>query len=303
MTTTAYDSGSPAGAKGGIRRHAFEYALLAPSILIVLAVIFYPIIYAVDISVHETEFLEKRDFVGLKHYLDFFGSGLGWRIIWNSLVLVVGSLLLTVPIGMGLALLINMKIHLRASIRAILIIPWVISQVITAMLWSWIANPQFGPARMVTDAFEMLPVDFFGGIDTAMASLIVVNVWRTFPFAMLLLLAALQTVPRELLEAAEADGASGWHRFWGVTFPLIRPTVMVVTIMLSLSYFNHIDLPLVLTGGGPLNETMILALSAYEQAFEFNKIGYGSAISIVVFIVNMLLSLVYIRLLRSERHV
>jgi multiple sugar transport system permease protein len=301
--TTAIDSDHvTTGLWYRIAKHRFEYVLLLPAIIIVLAVIFYPIIYAVDISLHETRFLEKGRFIGFDHYLTFFSNPLGWKIIWNSIVLVVGSLIFAVPIGLGLAILINMKIRLRAAMRAVLILPWVISQVITAMLWGWIANPQFGPVRVVTDAFEMLPIDFFGGINSAMASLIVVNVWRSFPFAMLLLLAALQTVPRELLEAAEADGASAWRRFWEVTFPLIQPTVMVVTIMLSLSYFNHIDLPLILTGGGPLNETKILALSAYEEAFEFNKIGYGSAISIIVFIVNMLLSLVYIRLLKSERH-
>jgi len=130
-----------------------------------------------------------------------------------------------------------------------------------------------------------------------------VSVWRTFPFAMLLFLAALQTVPQDLIEASKMDGAGAWHRFWNVTFPLIKSTVLVVAIMLSLSYFNHIDLPFVMTGGGPLGRTEILALRAYNEAFVFDRMGFGSAVAVLVFIVNMLLSLAYMRILRTERHV
>ena len=291
------------GIAAALHRHRFEYGLLLPALAVAMLVVFYPIVFAVDLSLHETLFLKKGAFVGLEHYAAFFGSVGGWQILKNSLVLVLGSTALAIPIGLGLALLLHMKIRLRAVFRMVLVLPWVISQVITALLWKWILNIQFGLSRLVTDALGLLPVDFVGEFETAMPTLILVNVWRTFPFAMLLLLAALQTVPRELHEAAEIDGAGAWSRFRHVTFPLIKSTVLVVAIMLSLSYFNHIDLPLILTGGGPLGETRILALAAYEEAFVLNKMGYGSAIAMVVFAVNILLSLVYLKLLRTERHV
>ena len=284
------------------RFHAFELALIAPALLVVALVTVYPIVYAIDISLYDTVFLNRTEFIGLRHYIDFVTTD-GARIAWNSLVLVGGSLLLTVPIGMGLALLVNLHLTLQPLFRTLLIVPWVVSQVIVAMLWSWIANPQFGLMRVATDLLDLMPINFFGESGTAMASLIFVNVWRTVPFAMLLFLAALQTVPRDLHEAAEMDGAPAWRRFWEITFPFIRSTVLVVVIMLSLSYFNHIDLPLILTGGGPLGATEILALAAYDEAFLANRLGYGSAISVLVFVVNLLLSLFYIRLLRSERHV
>ena len=291
------------GIAGALHRHRFEYVLLLPALAVAALVVLYPIVYAVDLSLHETSFLEKGAFVGLRHYTAFFGSTAGWQVLKNSLVLVLGSTALAIPIGLGLALLLHMKIRLKTAFRMVLVIPWVISQVITALLWKWILNVQFGLTRLVTDALGLLPIDFVGEFETAMPTLILVNVWRTFPFAMLLLLAALQTVPRELHEAAEIDGAGAWSRFRHVTLPLIKSTLLVVAIMLSLSYFNHVDLPLILTGGGPLGETRILALAAYEEAFVFNKMGYGSAIAVVVFAVNILLSLVYMRLLRTERHV
>ena len=291
------------GIAAALHRHRFEYGLLLPALAVATLVVFYPIVFAVDLSLHETLFLKKGAFIGFEHYAAFFGSVGGWQILKNSLVLVLGSTALAIPIGLGLALLLHMKIRLRAVFRMVLVLPWVISQVITALLWKWILNIQFGLSRLVTDALGLLPVDFVGEFETAMPTLILVNVWRTFPFAMLLLLAALQTVPRELHEAAEIDGAGAWSRLRHVTFPLIKSTVLVVAIMLSLSYFNHIDLPLILTGGGPLGETRILALAAYEEAFVLNKMGYGSAIAMVVFAVNILLSLVYLKLLRTERHV
>ena len=291
------------GIAAALHRHRFEYGLLLPALAVAALVVFYPIVFAVDLSLHETSFLKKGAFIGLQHYAAFFGSTGGWQVLKNSLVLVLGSTALAIPIGMGLALLLHMKIRLKAAFRMVLVLPWVISQVITALLWKWILNIQFGLTRLVTDALGLLPIDFVGEFETAMPTLILVNVWRTFPFAMLLLLAALQTVPRELHEAAEIDGAGAWSRFRHVTLPLIKSTVLVVAIMLSLSYFNHVDLPLILTGGGPLGETRILALAAYEEAFVLNKMGYGSAIAVVVFAVNILLSLVYLRLLRTERHV
>lgn len=286
-----------------LKSHGFEYALVAPALITVMLVIFYPIVYAVDISLYETRFLEKVRFTGLDNYVAFFTSRDGVTIIVNTLVLVGGSLIVTLPIGMGLALLVNAHIRLSGIYRTLLIVPWVISQVITAMLWGWIANAQFGIIALLTDSLGLAPIDYFNDPATAMASLIFVNAWRTFPFAMLLFLAALQTVPKELTEAGEMDGASGWASFWEITFPIIKPTVLVVTIMLSLSYFNHIDLPLILTGGGPLGKTNILALEAYKQAFENNELGYGSAISILVFLVNIILSLLYLRMLRSERNI
>lgn len=291
------------GAAAALHRHRFEYCLLLPALAVAALVVFYPIVFAVDLSLHETSFLTKGAFIGLQHYATFFGSAGGWQVLKNSLVLVLGSTALAIPIGLGLALLLHMKIRLKAAFRMILVLPWVISQVITALLWKWILNVQFGLTRLLTDALGLLPVDFVGEFETAMPTLILVNVWRTFPFAMLLLLAALQTVPRELHEAAEIDGAGAWARFRHVTLPLIKSTLLVVAIMLGLSYFNHLDLPLILTGGGPLGETRILALAAYEEAFVLNKMGYGSAIAMVVFTVNILLSLAYLRLLRTERHV
>lgn len=295
--------GAPAARRGPRRGYGFELLLILPALALVAGVILYPIVHAVDASLHETRFLTRLGFIGLANYEAFLAGRNAGQIVTNSFVLVAGSLALTVPLGLGLALLVNMRLRLRLLFRTLLVLPWIISQVISAMLWSWLLNAQYGLARVVAEVLGAATFDVFGSRNTAMAGLILVNVWRTFPFAMLLMLAALQTVPRDLTEAAMLDTHSPWRRFWHITFPLIRPTILVVIIMLSLSYFNNIDLPLILTGGGPLDATNTLALAAYQQAFVFNRLGQGSALAVAVFAINIVLSLFYLRLLRSERHV
>jgi ABC-type sugar transport system permease subunit len=143
-------------------------------------------------------------------------------------------------------------------------------------------------------------VDLLGSPDTAMLGVVVANVWRTFPYAMILTLAALQTIPAELYEAAKIDGAGRWNLFRFVTFPMIQNTFLIATIILSIHYFNMIELPLVLTGGGPVNRTELLGLRVYREAFVLFKYGFGSAVAMLMFVVNIVVSLIYIRILRAE---
>jgi ABC-type sugar transport system permease subunit len=134
-----------------------------------------------------------------------------------------------------------------------------------------------------------------------MLGVIIANVWRTFPYAMILTLAALQTIPNDLYEAAKIDGAGRWNLFRFVTFPMIQNTFLIATIILSIHYFNMIELPLVLTGGGPVNRTELLGLRVYREAFVLFKYGFGSAVAMLMFVVNIVVSLAYIRILRAER--
>ena len=309
MTSTARhpaNASFPGAAFRHLRRlgkYRLYYGLVLPALLFALGVVLYPIVFAVELSFHDTVFLNRGDFVGLKHYERFLSDPVGQANLVHSLVFVFGSLALAMPLGLFLALLVNRELRFRSAIRLMLIIPWVVSQVVTALLWSWILNPQFGIFRYIYEWFGLMPVDVLGQTSTAMLTLILINVWRTFPFAMLLILAALQTVPDEMYEAARVDGASAPFQLFHITLPLIRPTILITTIMLSLAYFNYVDLPLILTGGGPLHATEVLTLRVYQEAFTFNRLGFGSAIAVIVFALNIVLSLLYIYVLRSERNV
>jgi multiple sugar transport system permease protein len=287
-------------ARSGRKCWRFPILLMSPAVILVVGVTFLPIIQAVSLSFHETKFLRVGNFVGWRHYLAFLADPLGRQNLINSCAFTFGSLTLALPLALGLALLLNMPFPGRAVFRTILILPWVVSQLLTALLWRFMDTPLLGPVAYVLSTITNTRVDLLGSPDTAMLGVVVANVWRTFPYAMILTLAALQTIPAELYEAAKIDGAGRWNLFRFVTFPMIQNTFLIATIILSIHYFNMIELPLVLTGGGPVNRTELLGLRVYREAFVLFKYGFGSAVAMLMFVVNIVVSLIYIRILRAE---
>lgn len=277
------------------------YALLGPSLVIVALVSIFPIVYAINLSVHETRFTRIGDFSGLENYKQIFGSRQGLASVLRSLVYVGVSLAITIPLGLALASLLNQPVRFRAAFRIVILLPWVISQTVAALLWKWLLNPDYGPFGL--DSVAGQRVDLLADPTQAMGALIVVNVWISYPLATILSLAALQTIPKELHEAAEVDGAGKFFRFRHVTLPLMKPTIFVLTIMLTLLYFNMVTLVYTLTGGGPFSGTELLSLSAFKQSFEFFKLGLGAAYSVVLFLFNVVFGIAYVKLIRSESYV
>ena len=274
------------------------YLLSVPAVALVLLVSFVPIVLAFRTSLYETRYMELREFVGLANY---------WRIlldptiranIANSIVFVLGSLALAIPLGVALAVLLSRPIAFRTAYRVILITPWVISQTIVALLWVWLLNGRYGPMLPILERLGFSHVDLLADVASAMPAVIAANVWQSYPFALVLILAALQTVPAELYEAAAVDGGSVFDKFRYVTFPFIRPTLLVVTIMLSLHYFNMVTLVLTMTAGGPFNATEVISLRAFKEGFYSWHIGIASALGVLVFFANVVLSVAYIRLLK-----
>jgi ABC-type sugar transport system permease subunit len=273
---------------------------MLPAVALVVCVTFLPILQAVSLSFRETNFLQAGRYIGLRHYQTLFADPLTRQNLLNSFVFTFGSLALSLPLALGLALLLNRPFPGRALFRTLLILPWVVSQLLTALLWRWIDSPLLGPVAHVLGQLTGTRVDILGDPSTAMTGVIVANVWRTFPYAMILTLAALQTIPEELYEAGKIDGAGRWNLFRYVTFPMIQNTFLIATIILTIHAFNMIELPLVLTGGGPVNRTEVLGLRVYREAFTLFRFGFGSAIAMVMFVVNIIVSLVYIKILRAE---
>ena len=273
---------------------------MLPAVALVVCVTFLPILQAVSLSFRETTFLQAGRYIGLRHYQTLFADPLTRQNLLNSFVFTFGSLALSLPLALGLALLLHRPFPGRALFRTILILPWVVSQLLTALLWRWIDSPLLGPLAYVLGQLAGTRVDILGDPSTAMTGVIVANVWRTFPYAMILTLAALQTIPEELYEAARIDGAGRWNLFRFVTFPVIQNTFLIATIILTIHNFNMIELPLLLTGGGPVNRTEVLGLRVYREAFTLFRFGFGSAIAMVMFVVNIAVSLVYIKILRAE---
>lgn len=292
--------------RGGIARHlqhpkVLPYLFLAPALALMLSVSVYPIGYAIDRSLHETDYLMRGPFIGLENYTGFFAFEGGATSLINSLVYCIGTLVLALPFGFLLAILLNRPLPMRTAIRTVLILPWIVSQTIVALLWSWILNPDFGPIPYVVEASLGARIAVFGDPNLAMLGVILANLWHSYPLALVLMLAALQGIPQDLYEAAKIDGAGAWKTFRRITLPLVSPTLLITTIMLTLHYFNMVTLIWTITGGGPISATETLSVRLFNEAFVNQNLGIASAIGVIIAALNVAFSLSYIRLLRQEQ--
>ena len=284
-----------------------DYLYVLPAIVVMLIVIAYPIYYTVELSFFKTPpGLQLRDktFVGVDNYTAILTSDVFWRVTLNTVIWTLASTIIAFVLGYALALALHRDFFGRGILRAILIIPWVISAVAASYIWKWIYHSDFGiiGAVLVELGLASRPPNFIDSVSTVLPSLIVVNIWREFPFAMIMLMAGLQTVPEQLLRAAQVDGASAWQRFWHVTFPHLSGVSTVTVLLLAVANFNSFIIPWIMTGGGPSNASHIWITHIYELAFGRQRWGVASAYSVLLFFILMTLGYFYVRALsRGER--
>ncbi len=314
MTTVTGQADAPrsTGAlRSGILRQVWtsraDYLYVLPAIVVMLVVIAYPIYYTVDLSFFKTPpglQLRDKSFVGLDNYVAILTSDVFWRVTLNTVIWTLASTLIAFVLGFALALALHRDFCGRGMLRGIFIIPWVISAVAASYIWKWIYHSDFGIIGVVMVQLGLTdrPPNFIDSVGTVLPSLIVVNIWREFPFAMIMLMAGLQTVPEQLLRAAQVDGASAWQRFWHVTFPHLRGVSTVTILLLAVANFNSFIIPWIMTGGGPSNASHIWITHIYELAFGRQRWGVASAYSVLLFFILMTLGYFYVRALsRGER--
>lgn len=278
----------------------FIVASAMPGIFLVVAVSFYPILSAGWVSMHQTRYLRLERFVGLDNYLDLLRDPAFRETFVNTLVYVLSSLVVTVPLGLGLALLLNSHLPFTGAFRAILIAPWVVSHPVAALLWLWVLEPSMGPASYLLDLAGHARIYFLADPTLAMVTVITANIWISYPFPMILFLAALKTVPEELREAAQVDGAGRWATFRYAEFPFLRSTLLSTMVLVGMLYGNMVALIYLMTGGGPLIATQTLAVVAFKQSFMQFKIGLGATTGVLILLMNIILGVCYIRLLRHS---
>jgi multiple sugar transport system permease protein len=283
------------------RRSWLPLLFVLPATLLVIAVSVYPVIDAVALSLHATRYAEKLHFVGFDNYAALFNDPTIWDDALTAVIYTVGSLVVVIPYALGIALLLNRPMRFRGVVRTLAILPWVFSQTVTALLWGWLLNPEFGPVTYLSQQLTGAPAALLASPTGAMAALVGVNVWSSYPMAALLFLAALQTIPADLYEAMRMDGGGRIALFRHITVPMIMPTLVVVLIQLTLLYFNMVTLIYVMTGGGPVGSTQTLALRVLKMSFENWDLGRGAALGLVLTFVNLALSLFYVRALRSPQ--
>jgi trehalose/maltose transport system permease protein len=272
-------------------------AMLVPALAVIALVAAYPIGYAVWLSLNEYSVITPglSRFVGLDNYSEALGSPEFWDAMITTLVFTAASVGLELAIGLGMALVMHQAFRGRALLRAVVLVPWAILTVVTAITWRTIFEPELGFVNTMLETLSLPGSDivWLGERGYALGVMILADVWKTAPFMALLLLAGLQGIPDEIYDAAKVDGATTWQRFRRITLPLLVPAITVALIFRTLDAMRVFDLPYVLTKGA--NGTETLSLIAQEELVTNRNTGLGSALSVLTFLTVMGVSFLYIR--------
>ena len=275
------------------------YLWVLPAVALYGLFTLVPLIAGLYLATLRWDGIEDPVFVGLDN---FRRMGRDARLVdafQHNLIYAFGTVTGKIVISLGLALLLHRSLRGRAVYRTALFLPVVMSFVVVGILWTWIYNNDFGLVNELLRSIGLggLAEDWLGNTQFALWALIVVDIWKWYGFHMVIFLAGLQTIPPDLYEAASLDGASAWNKLIRITLPLLRPVMLVNVTLSLLGALNVFDIPFVMTEGGPANSTNVLALHTYVQAFEFNRLGYGAAMSYAIFLFISLIALVQLRIM------
>jgi multiple sugar transport system permease protein len=294
--TARMGRGRKRGKSYGSEERRLAALLLSPALAVIALVAAYPIGYAIWLSLTEysVRVPGKWRFVGFDNYTEAFGSSEFWEAVKNTFLFTGVSVTLELVIGLGMALAMHEAFRGRGLLRTVVLVPWAVLTVVSAITWRTLFEPQLGLAPQIFDAIGIGGnIVWLGQEGYAMAVMILADVWKTAPFMALLLLAGLQVIPDDVYDAAKVDGATTWQRFRRITIPLLMPAILVALIFRTLDALRIFDLPYVLTGGS--NGTTTLSLIAHQELTANRLIGYGSALSILTFVIVMAVSFIYIR--------
>jgi len=277
----------------------FYLSLLVPVILVLLLFMAAPIGQSIFQSFHRIIISLpqlKTPFVGLDNYRELLNDPIARHSFWITAIFVGTTTFFELLIGLLLALLIHNRFPGRGALRACVLIPWAIPTVVSAQMWRFLFNDTYGVVNYAIFGSETAKYTPWLALPpTALLSIIVADIWKTSSFAALLILAGLQVIPEELYQAARVDGAVVWRRFWHITWPLIRPALLVALLFRTIDAFRVFDLAFVMTQGGPADATNVLQLYGYKKMFVEGLMGYGSAISVSVFVIVLMLAIIYVR--------
>ncbi|MFE4253340.1 carbohydrate ABC transporter permease [Streptomyces sp. NPDC056910] len=281
-----------------VRDWLTAFLFTVPGLILFLVFVAVPILYAGYVSLFNWGgFGSPSDFVGVDNFTRLFQDPVFLGDLWRGLLLVALSLGLQLPFALAMAVLLNQKLRGRAVYRMLFFAPYVLSEVITGVLFSMIFAPDSGLADKVLGAVGLDGVGglWFAGQSTVMATLFLVMTWKYFGFHMMLLLAGLQGIPAELTEAARIDGANAWQRFRNITLPLLGPTIRMSIFLSVIGAIQLFDLVWVVTQGGPDHHSETMAVTMFQFGFKRYQMGYASAISIVMFLISLVFALFYQR--------
>lgn len=281
------------------------YLLLLPSLVILCAVIVYPMLYSLVLSLHSLNISNPsrgRVFVGLANYRQAILSGEWWGALLRTLYFVAADLFIGIPLGLGIALLLNKERKLKGIIFAIILFPYVLAPIVNSLIWKLIYDPNYGLLNGLLLQLGIIKeyIPWLSRPSLAIVMLIVANLWQGTPFAIVLFLAGLKSIPREEYEAAAIDGSSGLVSFRFITLPHLQPIIYMNVVMKTILTFKFFDLVYSLTSGGPAGSTTVVSMLIYRESFEYLKFGNAAAMSYALLAIVLVLVVFYSRMFKEE---
>lgn len=282
-----------------MRKATIGYAFILPALLLYAYFFIYPFIVSIYYSLTNWDGAQPlKEFVGLSNYRSLLSDSLLWEALYHNLIWVVLGTAAPIAIGLLLGVLLWSGARGTTLFRTIYFLPFILSQVVVAIIWNWIYHPLWGPLNISLRAvgLDSAARGWLGDPSWALLAVIIVAVWSYFGFTFVIIIAGLQDVSKELVEAATLDGANPWQRFIHVIVPQLRHVLTMITAFTLIGGFNVFDIIFVMTQGGPGTATQVIGTYTYRKAFEQGDIGYGSALSMVMTIITLIASYLFIRL-------
>ncbi len=295
------------GIMESLRENKTAYFFIAPAFLVVFTIIMFPFCYNSFISLSNFSLKTFRNWelIGIHHYVNVFQDPHFYMVLSKTLIWTFVNIFFHVTLGIILAVLINRTLPAKPILRTALIIPWAVPQYISALTWRGMFNQEYGSINLILKKFLHLgPVQWLSSPTEAFIACILTNVWLGFPFMMIVALGGLQSIPNDLYEAAEVDGASRWQQFWHITLPMLKPVMVPAVILGMIWTFNNINVVwLVSNGGEPSDQTHILVSYVYKSAFNLYRYGYAAALSMVIFSILLVMGVFSLRQSKSTESV
>ena len=262
----------------------FPYLLLLPSLGMICLIELYPFISGISYSFHKGTLLGGGTFVGWQNYERLLSSPDFFHSLWFSFIFALFNVVFSYLIGLALALFLNLDFPGRGFCRVFLLLPWIVPAVVSIVSWKWLIADSGGLVNIILRDFHLGPIYFLSQGNWAIVAVIAIKIWRSFPFMMLSLLAALQVIDKTLYEAGRIDGAGNWKLFWHITMPHLKNISIIQAILMVIWSINDFETPYLLTQGGPSNATENMILLSYRYTFGRNDVGRGSAVALITLV-------------------
>jgi raffinose/stachyose/melibiose transport system permease protein len=283
---------------GGARARAIALAFVLPALLVYVVFMLVPFLTSIVYSFTDWNgAAQDIQFVGLDNYARLAGDGELFEALWHNVIFLVGGTLPPIVLGLLLAIAIWGGVRLAPLWRSLYFVPFVLASIVVAISWTWIFNPLFGPLNEALTAIGLgdLTHSWLGDSDTALPAVLVVSAWVSFGFIMILVLAALQAVDGDLVDAAMVDGAGWWQRLWHIILPQIAPAMTLIGTIMVTYAIGTFDLVFVMTKGGPGTSSEVIATYAYRVAFRSNEVGYGATVTLLITVLSLVAAITFVR--------